>query len=192
MRSAQYFSTFLFLSFVLLGSTVPTIAQQSTTQDKETASNAGSQLCPEAETLRRNLQDLTSAMQSLRRRVAELEKDRLATRLQEQLEHEEQRGEALQLHLYEISEKEQPLLARIEQIDQLLQPESVERTMAGVGSVHPEDLRDEVKKKLMSERIRLQMQLALLRQDRARTTSSLATTDAAIQRLKMKLQEALR
>ena len=73
-----------------------------------------------------------------------------------------------------------------------LRPEAMERTLAGVGSVHPEDVRDEVRKKLMSERVRIQMQLELLRQDRARTQASLATTDAAIARMKQKLAEALR
>ena len=56
--------------------------------------------------------------------------------------------------------------------------------MAGVGSVHPEDAREEVRKRLANEKVRIQSQLDLFRQDRVRTQASLATTDAAILRLK--------
>jgi hypothetical protein len=148
--------------------------------------------CPESEPLRKNVQQLKGEVQLLKRRVADLEKDRLATTIQDQLEKEQQRGEALQLHLQGIAEKEDPLQARLDQINQQLRPESIERIMAGVGSLHPEDAREEVKKRLQTERIRIQSQLDLLRQDRIRTQSSLATTDAAILRLKQKLLEALR
>ncbi|HEY5445984.1 MAG TPA: hypothetical protein VIJ87_16250, partial [Pyrinomonadaceae bacterium] len=73
-----------------------------------------------------------------------------------------------------------------------LRPEALEQLMAGVGSVHPEDTREEVRKRLVNEKARIQAQLDLFRQDRVRTQASLATTDAAILRLKQKLADALR
>lgn len=192
MRTSHNLATLLFLSLSLFGSAALDMGQQPIADVDKKATDSTTSPCPDNEVLRKSVQDLNVVVRGLRRRVAELEKDRLATTLQEQLEREEQRGETLQLHLYEISEKEQPLLARMEQINMQLRPEAMERTLAGVGSVHPEDVRDEVRKKLMSERVRIQMQLELLRQDRARTQASLATTDAAIARLKQKLAEALR
>ena len=182
--------------FVLLvGLAILQVPGQQASKNSPSATNeqtTNTQNCPDVDQLRKNVQQLTSENQRLKRRVAELEKDRLATTIQEQLEKEEQRGEALQLHLFEIGEKEGPLQARLDQINQQLRPEALERTMAGVGSVHPEDARDEVRKRLSGERARLQAQLDLLRQDRGRTQASLATTDASIQRLKQKLAEALR
>jgi hypothetical protein len=195
MRNGQhYFATLLLTLLTVLAGAGSALAQQPVAKENadKKATATATPSCPESDVLRKNVRELNVVVQGLKRRVAELEKDRLATRLQEQLEKEEQRGETLQLHMYEISEKEQPLLARMEQINQQLRPEAMERTMAGVGSVHPEDLRDEVRKKLLSEKVRIQMQLDLLRQDRGRTQASLATTDAAIQRLKQKLAEALR
>ena len=192
MRKSHKLATLLFLLLTLFGSTALGMGQQPVADADKKATDSATSPCPDNEVLRRSVQDLNVVVRGLRRRVAELEKDRLATTLQEQLEREEQRGETLQLHLYEISEKEQPLLARMEQINLQLRPEAMERTLAGVGSVHPEDLRDEVRKKLLSEKVRIQMQLELLRQDRARTQASQATTDAAIARLKQKLAEALR
>ena len=94
--------------------------------------------------------------------------------------------------MLEIAEKEAPRQARMDQITQQLRPEAIERVMAGVGSVHPEEAREEVRKRLTSERVRLQSQLDLLRQDRVRSQAMLVTIDAAIQRLKQKLAEALR
>ncbi len=146
------------------------------------------QPCPEQAELRK----VSSEVQRLKRRVAELEKDRLATTLQEQLEKEQQRGEQLQLHLLEISEKEEPLQARLDQITQQLRPENIDRALAGYGSVKPEEAREELRRRLGNERLRVLAQLELHRQDRIRTQASLATTDAAIQRLKQKLSEALR
>src|SRR6185295_3637318 len=95
-------------------------------------------------------------------------------------------------HLFDVAEKEGPLSARMDQINQQLSPEAIEQNLAGVGSVHPEDAREEVRKRLTSERSRLQTQLDLLKQDQRRTQASLASTDAAIQRLKQKLAEAQR
>jgi uncharacterized protein involved in exopolysaccharide biosynthesis len=194
MRMGQHLPYLLLILLTLVAGSGSALAQQPAAKEDadKKSSDTATQACPESDALRKNVQELNVVVQGLKRRVVELEKDRLATRLQEQLEREEQRGESLQLHLYEISEKEQPLLARMEQLNQQLRPETMERTLAGVGSVHPEDVRDEVRKKLLSERVRIQMQLELLRQDRGRTQASLATTDAAIQRLKQKLAEALR
>jgi hypothetical protein len=179
---------------LLLAFGLNAVAQQpaKNPSSNEQTSIGNAQDCPEAEQLRKNVQQLTAEVQRLKTRLAELEQDRLARTIQEQLEKEEQRGEALQLHLIEISEKEAPLQSRVDQINQQLRPEALERTLAGVGSVHPEDTREEVRKRLTAEKLRLQYQLELLRQDRVRSQASLATTDAAIQRLKQKLTEALR
>lgn len=188
------------LCFLFSMVTPSTTAQQPPAQNSSNATNQSqqsndaqqTQTCPEAEALKKNLQQLQAEVQRLKSKVAQLERDRLATSLQEQLEVEQDRAEKFQLHLIEISEKEAPLLARIDQINQQLKPEAMERTLAGVGSVHPEELREETKKTLANERYRIQAQLEVLRQDRYRTQASLATTDAAIARIKQKLLEALR
>ena len=172
-------------------SIAPAPAQQPTNGSGSSTTSSPPE-CPEAEQLRKNVQQLNNEVQRLKRKVIELEKDRLATTIQEQLEKEEQRGEALQLHLIEIADKEAPLQQRMEQIIQQLRPENIERALAGIGSTKPELAKEELRTRLSAERGRLQYQLELFRQDRNRTQASLATTDAAIQRLKIKLSEALR
>ena len=148
------------------------------------------QSCPEADQLRKNVQQLTAEVQRLRKRVADLEKDRQVTAIQDQLTKEEQRGEVLQMRLLDIAEKEGGLQSRVEQVNEQLRPENLDATLAGVGSLRPEDAREDTRKRLSTEKQRIQTHLDLLRQDRVRTQASLASSDASIQRLRTKLNEA--
>ncbi|HEY6247978.1 MAG TPA: hypothetical protein VIX17_28860 [Pyrinomonadaceae bacterium] len=179
------------LAIVGQQSTTPTLSNAST-QTTTKKSGTSSTNCPDIDELRKNVAQLSGENQRLKKRVADLERERSVTTIQEQLEKEEQRGEVLQHHLFEISEKEGPLSTRMDQIAQQLSPEAIERSLAGVGSVHPEDAREDIRRRLTNEKTRVQTQLDLLRQDQRRTQASLATTDASIQRLKQKLLEAQR
>jgi len=176
---------------IIFASQIVKAAPQISTENQSTAnsqSGAG-QSCDE---VRSNLQRLNEEMSRLRRRLAELEKDRQINTIQDMLTKEEQRGEGLQLHLIEIAEKEEPLQARVDQLNQNLKPERIEGIMSGVGSVHPEEAREELRRRIVNERSRVQVQLELLRQDKMRTMASLRTTDDAIQRLKIKLTDAIK
>jgi len=176
---------------IIFASQIVKAAPQISTENQSTAnsqSGAG-QSCDE---VRSNLQRLNEEMSRLRRRLAELEKDRQINTIQDMLTKEEQRGEGLQLHLIEIAEKEEPLQARMDQLNQNLKPERIEGIMSGVGSVHPEEAREELRRRIVNERSRVQVQLELLRQDKMRTVASLRTTDDAIQRLKIKLTDAIK
>jgi len=195
MRLRILLATTLSAALVAVGQQASTTNSSNNTTEapiKKTAGESASQNCADVEPLRKQVAQLKGELTLVKRRLADLEKDRLVTTLQEQLEKEEQRGEALQQHLFEISEKEGPLATRMDQINQQLSPEVIDRTMAGVGSLHPEQAREEVKKRLTNEKNRVQSQLDLLKQDQRRTQASLATNDVAIQRLKQKLLEAQR
>jgi hypothetical protein len=78
----------------------------------------------------------------------------------------------------------------MDQLEEQLRPENLDRALAGVGSLHPEDAREALRRRLSSEKRRIQSQLDLLHQDHARLQSSLADSDAAIQRLRLRLMEA--
>jgi hypothetical protein len=160
-------------------------AAPQTKSENQSTSNSQSGVGQSCEDVRSNLQRLNQEMPRLRRRLAELEKDRQVNTIQDLLTKEEQRGEGLQLHLIEIAEKEEPLQARMDQLNQNMKPERIENIMSGVGSVHPEEAREELRRRIITERSRVQMQLELLRQDKMRTLASLRTTDEAIQRLKI-------
>lgn len=144
----------------------------------------------DADQLRKTVQQLTAELARLKKRVAELEKDHLVDSIQEKLGKEQQRAEVLQAQLLGTMEKEATLQARADQIDEQLLPENIDRSLTGVGSLHPEDAREALRRRLTAEKRRVQAQLDLLHQDHTRLQASLADSDAAIQRLRLRLVEA--
>jgi peptidoglycan hydrolase CwlO-like protein len=144
----------------------------------------------DADQLRKTVQQLNAELTRIKKRVAELEKDRQVDSLQDKLEKEQQHAEALHGQLLGTMEKEASLQPRMDQIDEQLRPENIDSSLAGVGSVHPEEAREALRRRLTGEKRRLQSQLDLLHQDHTRLQSSLADSDAAIQRLRLRLQEA--
>ena len=169
----------------------PTDNRQKPTQESPTDSAArSSQSNSDADQLRKKVEQLTAELTRIKKRVAELEKDRQVDTLQDRLGKEEQRAEVLQAQLLGTTEKEAASQARMDQLEEQLRPENLDRALAGVGSLHPEDAREALRRRLSSENRRIQSQLDLLHQDHARLQSSLADSDAAIQRLRLRLMEA--
>lgn len=143
-----------------------------------------------ADQLRKTVQQLTAELARIKKRVAELEKDRQVDSLQDKLVKEQQRAETLHAQLLATMEKEATLQARADQLDEQLRPENIDRSLAGVGGLHPEDARESLRRRLTNDRRRLQSQLDLLQQDHTRLQASLADSDAAILRLRLRLGEA--
>jgi hypothetical protein len=80
---------------------------------------------------------------------------------------------ALKQQLLEIESKETRIRMRLEELDEQLKPEWIERELAGIGSVHPEELRAHRRRLLTIERNGLQTQLDLLEEDRARIEAAI-------------------
>lgn len=85
----------------------------------------------------------------------------------------------LKQQLLDLESKETRLRMRLEELNEQLKPESIERELAGIGSVHPEELREHRRKLLTIERNGLQTQLDLLEEDRARIEAAIATVGTA-------------
>lgn len=85
----------------------------------------------------------------------------------------------LKQQLLDIELKETTLRLRLEEIDEQLKPESIERELAGIGSVHPEELREHRKKLLTIERNGLTMQLDLLKELHGRIAAEIAEAETA-------------
>lgn len=141
---------------------------------------------------RKTAQRLSAEVAQLKRKVAELEKYTQVDSLRELLIKEEQRAQALQAQLRDTSDKEAAIQPRIDQVDYQMRPENIESALAGSGSVHPEDARELVRRRLNNEKRQLQTQLDLLHQNHGRLQGDLAAADASIQRLRLKIIEATR
>lgn len=87
----------------------------------------------------------------------------------------------LKQQLIDVEVKETQLRMRLEELDEQLKPESIERELAGIGSVHPEKLREHRRRLLTIEHHGLQAQLDLLEERRAQLEAAIAAADTAAQ-----------
>ncbi len=85
----------------------------------------------------------------------------------------------LKQQLMEIEWNETELRIRHEELDEELKPANIEIAVAGIGSTHPEDLREHRRKLLTIERDGIQTQLDLLEEKRARIKAAIAAAEFA-------------
>jgi len=86
-------------------------------------------------------------------------------------------AEKLRLQFIEVQEKEEALRARAAQLDEALKPENIERSLAGVGSTRPEELRETRRKQLQIERDGVAAQLKVLESSRVRLEAAIRDAD---------------
>ena len=84
----------------------------------------------------------------------------------------------LKQQLLDLELKETGLRMRVEELDEQLKPESIERELAGIGSTRPEALREHRRKLLTIERDGLRKQLDLLAEQRAETEAAIAEAES--------------
>src|SRR5215213_10459541 len=87
-------------------------------------------------------------------------------------------AEKLKAQLLEVQGKEEALRARVQQLDESLKPENIERSLAGIGSTRPEELRESRRRQLTIERDGVQAQFKLLETSRQRLEAAIANADA--------------
>jgi hypothetical protein len=89
-----------------------------------------------------------------------------------------QRAQDLRVQLAEVQVREADLKARLAQLDEALKPENIERSLAGVGSTRPEELRESRRRQLQIEKDGVVAQLDILAQSHVNLDSAIATADA--------------
>ncbi|MFL6282392.1 MAG: hypothetical protein ACJ74Q_04425 [Pyrinomonadaceae bacterium] len=100
----------------------------------------------------------------------------------------EQRAELLRRQLLEMTEKETFYKNRIVQIDESSRPESIDRTLALVGTtISTTDLRDTRRRVLDNERSGVLSLLSLTSQSRIRLEDDVKQADALVARLRLRL-----
>src|SRR5687768_1142444 len=75
-------------------------------------------------------------------------------------------AENLRLQLIDVQGREKSLRARAQQLDEALKPENIERSLAGIGSTRPEELRETRRRQLQTERDGIAAQLQALETSR--------------------------
>lgn len=83
----------------------------------------------------------------------------------------------LRAQLNDVQARENELQARARQLDEDLKPENIERSLAGIGSTKPEELREQRRRQLTTERNGVGKQLNLLATSRERLESAIRTAE---------------
>jgi ABC-type phosphate transport system auxiliary subunit len=96
----------------------------------------------------------------------------------------EQLIETLRQQLRDVTEKQAQLQARVEQLDESLRPENIERSVAGIGTTDATALRDKRREQLEREKAVVEEQLRSLDASRARLEASIASAEAEAVRLR--------
>lgn len=85
--------------------------------------------------------------------------------------------EKLKMQLLEVQGKEEALRARVQQLDESLKPENIERSLAGIGSTRPEELRESRRRQLTIERDGVMAQLRTVETSRQRLETAVANAE---------------
>lgn len=89
-----------------------------------------------------------------------------------------QRAETLRLQLVDTISKETELRNRLQEIDEALRPENIQRSIALIGTLRPEELRDQRRAQLEKERASVSELLNSVVAKRARLESAVASAEA--------------
>lgn len=102
----------------------------------------------------------------------------LATDIKAQSSPQES-ANASRAQLIEVLTKQEGLNARLRDLEEELKPENIEKSLAGIGSTHPEDLRELRRRQLEVEKSSIQSQLKLLMESKTRLETGIVQADAA-------------
>lgn len=141
---------------------------------------------------RRAVEQLSSEITQLNKRMSEMERQRRADLLQERLTRAEQRVEALQTQLSDVLEKQANMQARVEQLDEAMRTENLDRQVATVGTFRPDEAREALRRQLDNEKRRVQAQLEVQNVRRQQLEKSLNDATQLADRVRSELDEAMR
>jgi hypothetical protein len=102
----------------------------------------------------------------------------IATVQAQQPQSAAEEAENLRMQLIDVQTQQEGLRARAAELDEALKPENIERSLAGVGSTRPEELREARRKQLQIERDGITAQLGVLDTSRARIEAAILDADA--------------
>ena len=96
----------------------------------------------------------------------------------------DQSVEALRQQLRDLVDKQAQLEARVQQLEEALRPENIERSVAGIGTTDAAALRERRRQQLEREKAVVEEQLQSLSASRTRLETSIASAEAEAVRLR--------
>ena len=96
---------------------------------------------------------------------------------QERPESAAESVDRMKLQLLDMQALEADLRARLQELDESIKPENIERSLAGVGSTRPEELREARRRQLSIQRDGVLAQLRTIETSRTRLETAIANAD---------------
>ena len=166
---------------------------QTRTTDKinsPVTNNPVSENLSESETRMKELNDRIKSLESVNKNDYDAKQKRLLLNL-DILSRAESRAESLRKQLFEMIEKESGVQTRLEQISFDARPETIDRSMAFVGSLRPEELREQRRKSLEAEKRNLESLLTQIQTSRATLQENVQKADFLVERVRLKLDKEI-
>lgn len=160
----------------------------STTKSRRTTRTRSGESVQEG--ARGNTENLSDQVRRLSDKLNQMEAQQRTLVDLERLTRAEQRAENLRAQLRDVQAKEADLQARLEQLDEAVKPENIERALAGYGTTRPEELREQRRKQLENERTRVRAQLDQMANSRTRLEAAIATADSEVELLRQRVDAA--
>ena len=152
--------------------------------------NAATQRGEDPDAMKKTIRSLSDQVDKLNQKLGQMEQSEQSMVDLERLSRAEQRSAQLRSELRDVQQKKGDLEAHLEDVEYALKPENIERATAGYGTTRPEDVREQRRKQLESERERVRKQLGELQASEDRLQQAIATSDAEVDRLQKKLDTA--
>ena len=89
----------------------------------------------------------------------------------------QEKAASLRSQLSEVEAKQAKLQTRLQKLEEDLKPENIEHSLAGTGSTHPEELREQRRRQLEIERNGVKAQLDLLAVSHSRLETAIARAE---------------
>lgn len=144
----------------------------------------------EAERLHRTITDLSGQLNKLNDKLNQVQEQQRSLVDIERLNRAEQRAETFRAQLRDVQQKESDIQSQLDQIEYALQPENIERAVGMLGTTHPEEIREQRRRQLESQRTRVRAQYDQLEQSRVRLEAAIATADTEVETLRARLDAA--
>ncbi|MGI8543240.1 MAG: hypothetical protein ACR2MD_07125 [Aridibacter sp.] len=103
----------------------------------------------------------------------------------------EERAENLRKKLIELIEKETEIKSKLEAVEYNLKPQNIERSTAMYGSLRPEDIRDQKKNNLETEKRNLEALLAQIQASRLNLEESVRKADLWVEKVRLKFEKEI-
>jgi chromosome segregation ATPase len=138
--------------------------------------------------VRRRVDRLSTQVTQLNDKLTHIEDDQKSLGDIERLSRAEQRAEDLRAQLRDVQSKQLDYQGRLDQIGEEMRPENIDRSIATMGTTHPEEIREQRRRMLEADKKRVQAQIELLDRSRQRLEAAISTADLAVDKLRERVE----